>query len=455
MTLEAKPPKTTAPEIKTVEVSEVDGVSAGLSIRKHAIIGWLALALLIGGVGGWAVTAELAGAVVASGLLVVESDVKKVQHPTGGVIGELLVRDGSRVEGGDVLVRLDETVTRSNLAIVVKSLNELNVRKARLEAERDDADRVVFPSHLTALTEDPEIGDLMTGEARLFELRRSARQGQKAQLQERIGQLDEEIAGLTGQSNSKRREITFIHQELVGVRELWEKRLVPINRVMTLERESVRLDGESNQLIAAAAQAKGKKIETGLQIIQIDQDLRSDVAKELREIQGKTAELVERKVAAEDQLKRIDIRAPQSGTIHQLSVHTVGGVVGASETLMLIVPDEDALNVEVKLSPSDIDQVHVGQPAVLRFSAFSQRTTPEINGVVSRVSADITQDQKTSAAYYIARVTMPKNEIARLGQVRLMPGMPVEAFIQTDTRTVASYLVKPLHDQIMRAFRER
>jgi len=438
-----------------LESGENDTVPAGSSIRKHAIVGLLALVLLVGGAGGWAMTTELAGAVVAPGLLVVESDVKKVQHPTGGVIGELLVRDGARVRAGDVVVRLDETVTRANLAIVVKSLNELNVRKARLEAERDGADGVVFPAALAALNGDAEIASLMAGETRLFELRRSARQGQKAQLEERIGQLEEEITGLTGQSASKRREIEFIHRELTGVRDLWEKKLVPINRVMTLEREAVRLDGESNQLMASAAQAKGKKTETGLQIIQIDQDLRSDVAKELREIQGKTAELVERKVAAEDQLKRIDIRAPQNGIVHQLAVHTIGGVIGASETLMLVVPEEDALNVEVKIAPNDIDQVRVGQQAALRFSAFSQRTTPEINGVVSRVSADIAQDQKTPATYYVARVALPKDEIARLGQVRLVPGMPVEAFIQTDTRTVASYLVKPLHDQIVRAFRER
>lgn len=439
----------------TTEAGESDERAAGSSIRRHVIVGFLALALLVGGAGGWAMTTELAGAVVAPGLLVVENDVKKVQHLTGGVVGDILVRDGQRVNAGDVVVRLDETVTRANLAIVVKSLNELNARKIRLEAERDGLDSVIFPSILVAQADDPEINSLMQGESRLFELRRLARQGQKAQLMERIGQLEEEITGLTGQSASKRREIEFVRQELTGVRELWEKKLVPINRVMTLEREAERLDGESNQLIASAAQAKGKKTEIGLQIIQIDQDLRSDVAKELREIQGKTAELVERKVAAEDQLKRVDIRAPQKGIVHQLAVHTVGGVVGPSETLMLIVPEEDALNVEVKISPTDIDQLQIGQKTVLRFSAFSQRTTPEINGIVSRVSADIAQDQKTSSTFYIARIALLRDELARLGNLRLVPGMPVEAFIQTDTRTVASYLVKPLHDQILKAFRER
>ncbi|MGO3933645.1 HlyD family type I secretion periplasmic adaptor subunit [Rhodopseudomonas pseudopalustris] len=429
--------------------------TAGSSIRKHSIVGFAALALLVCGAGAWAMNTELAGAVVAPGVLVVESDVKKVQHPTGGVVGEILVRDGQRVLTGEVLVRLDETVTRANLTILIKSLNELNARKARLEAERDGVNDIIYPTELIMQSADREINSLLAGETRLFELRRLARQGQKSQLTERIGQINEEISGLTGQSASKRREIEFIRQELSGVRELWQKRLVPMNRVMSLEREGERLDGEANQLIAGAAQAKGKQTETSLQIIQIDQDLRSDVAKELREIQAKTAELLERKIAAEDQLKRIDIRAPRSGSVHQLAVHTIGGVVGASETLMIIVPEDDALNVEAKIAPSDIDQVRVGQRAVLRFSAFSQRTTPEIGGSVSHVSADVTQDQKSPATFYVARIGFSKEEIGGLGSVRLVPGMPVEAFIQADYRSVASYLVKPLHDQIMKAFRER
>ncbi|QWG22169.1 HlyD family type I secretion periplasmic adaptor subunit [Bradyrhizobium sediminis] len=395
------------------------------------------------------------GAVVTSGVLVVESDVKKVQHPTGGVIGEIRVKDGDRVREGDVVIRLDETVTRANLAIVIKSLNELAVRRARLEAERDGADEIGFPSELLQEQDNYDLAGVIAGERKLFELRRSARLGQKAQLQERILQLQEEISGLAGQSASKRREIEFVNQELTGLRELWQKKLVPINRVMTLEREAVRLDGDSNQFVASVAQAKGKKTETGLQIIQIDQELRSEVAKELREIQGKSAELVERKVAAEDQLKRIDLRSPQNGVVHQLSVHTIGGVIGLSEPVMLIVPENDALTVEIRIAPSDIDQLRLGQRVSLRFSAFNQRTTPEISGSISRISADIAQDQKTGVSYYIGRVALSKEELVRLNDLKLLPGMPVEAFIQTTDRTVMSYLVKPLYDQIAKAFRER
>jgi HlyD family secretion protein len=247
----------------------------------------------------------------------------------------------------------------------------------------------------------------------------------------------------------------LIAQELEGVRDLWRKNLVPIHRVTALERDAARLEGERGHLIAATAQSKGKISENELQIIQIDQDLRSEVAKELREVQAKIVELVERKVAADDQLKRIDVRAPQDGIVHQLNVHTVGGVVTAGEAMMLIVPEADALTVEAKLAPQDIDQVHPGQTAVLRFSTFNQRTTPELNGTVSRVSADLTTDQRTGTSHYTVRISIPEHEVARLSGLKLLPGMPLEAFIQTGERTVLSYLTKPFTDQAARAFRGR
>ena len=346
---------------------------ASRSIRRHVLVAMSIGLLVAGGLGGWAVTTELSGAVVASGSLVVDSNVKKVQHPTGGVVGEVRVRDGVHVNAGDVVIRLDETITRANLAIVIKGIDELMARQARLEAERDDESQIKFPNELISRMENPDVSRVVYGEQKLFDLRKSARAGQKAQLKERIGQLKEEILGLTEQAEAKKNEIELIVPELEGVRQLWAKNLVPIMRLTQLERESVRLKGERGQLIASTAQARGKMTETELQIIQIDQDLRSEVAKELREIQGKMAELVERKVAAEDQLMRTDIRAPQSGIVPQLNVHTVDGVITASEPAMLIVPEMDDLTVEVKLPPQNIDQLLVGQPAVLRFSAFNQR----------------------------------------------------------------------------------
>jgi len=251
-------------------------------------------------------------------------------------------------------------------------------------------------------------------------------------------------------------EITFIQRELEGARELWSKNLMPISKLTTLEREGARLEGERARLTAAIAASKGKISEILLQIMQIDRDASSEIGKELREVEAKIGESVERKITAEDQMKRIEIRAPQDGIVHQTSVHTVGGVIPAGgEPLMLIVPLSDKLVAEVKVLPQDIDQLWQGQTASLRFPAFNQRTTPEINGLVSRVSADITIDQRTGQNYYTARIAVSTNELAKLGDVKLVPGMPVEAFIKTGDRRVISYLVKPLHDQITRAFREK
>src|SRR3954462_7338053 len=419
------------------------------SMRRTLVGGTAVACLLAFGIGGWAATTELAGAVVAPGSLVVDTNVEKVQHPTGGVVGELRGRGGDHVKAGDVVVRLDDTQTRANLAIITKSLDELAARQARDEAERDGAKKVVFPPELLARIKDPEVARVVQGEQKLFEIRRSAREGQGAQLRERVLQLRDQTQGRADRVGAKKREIELIGQELKGVRELWQKNLIPITRVTALERDAARLEGERGSLVSTIAQTKGKMTETELQILQIDQDLRTEVGKDLAEIRAKTSELVEKKVAAEDQLKRFDIRAPQDGMVHQLAVHTVGGVITpGAEPIMLIVPEADALTVEAKIQPQDIDQVRIGQKAVLRFSAFNQRTTPELNGEVSRVSADVSQDAKTGAAYYTIRITVPEAELARLNGLKLVPGMPVESFIQTGERTVISYLTKPLTDQI-------
>ncbi len=428
---------------------------AQASIRKHVIAGLVVVAVLTIGVGGWAGTTDISSALIAPGSIVVDTNVKKVQHPTGGIVGEVRVRDGDRVKADDIVVRLDETVTRANLAVVTKGLNELAARKARLEAERDGADAIRFPADLLDRAQESEVAAAMMSERKLFELRRTARTGQKAQLRQRISQLDEEISGLAAQRDAKMKEVALIERELSGVRELFQKNLVQLNRLTQLEREATRLEGERGQYVAATAQAKGKISELELQIIQIDQDLSSEVARELREVDGKIGEFVERKVTAEDQLRRIDIRAPQDGTVFQSTVHTVGGVISAGDAIMLIVPDADNLTVEAKVNPQDIDQLRIGQTALLRFTTFNQRTTPEINGTVARISADISTDQRTGLSYYTVRIGLPPQEVARLGDVKLVPGMPVEAFVQTGQRTVLSYLIKPFYDQLTRAFREK
>jgi len=425
------------------------------AIRQHILLSLVVVVLLVGGIGGWAATSEFAGAVIAQGQLVVDTNVKKVQHPTGGVVAELRVRDGDMVNLGDIVIKLDDTQTRANLAIVVKGLDEFAARRAREEAELEGKDTVTFPEELTGRKDDAEIAKILTGEAALFEIRRKTREGLKAQLTERVSQSEEEITGLVAQVESKDKQIEWIKKELEGVRQLWTKQLVQFTRVTTLEREQARLEGERGQLVASIAQSRGKISETKIQILQIDQDMRTEVGKDLADIRGKSAELVEKKVAAEDQLKRIDIRAPQSGMVHQLDVHTVGGVVTAGQQIMLIVPAADKLIVEAKVQPQDIDQVRVGQPAVMRFTAFNSRTTPELNGEVVVVSGDVTQDQRTGASYYTARIAVPPSEIARLDAPKLVPGMPVEVFIQTTIRTVVSYFVRPFQDQIAKAFREK
>ena len=428
---------------------------AQVSIRRHIVAGVVIVLFLAVGLGGWASTAELSGALIAQGSIVVDSNVKKVQHPTGGVVGEVRVRDGDQVRAGDILIRLDETVTRANLAIVTKGLTELYARKVRLLAEISGADTVAVPKELVDRSNDPDVKDALASERKLFELRRTARLGQKDQLKQRVSQLQEQITGLAAQQDSKSKEMALIDKELQGVRDLWAKNLVQLNRLTSLEREETRLQGERGALVAAAAEAKGKIAETQLQILQVDQEFSTDVAKELRETDGKIGEFVERKVTAEDQLKRTDIRAPQDGVVFQSTANTVGGVITAGDPIMLIVPEADSLQVEAKVEPKDIDQVKVGQPVVLRFSAFNMRTTPEINGTVVRVAADTTNDQRTGQSYYVVRIAMTTDEIKRLGDVKLTPGMPVEAFIQTGERTLMSYLVKPLQDQLMRSFREK
>jgi HlyD family secretion protein len=428
--------------------------NARRSIRRHTGVALLATGMLVGGLGGWAAVTELSGAVVAPGSVVVDSHVKKVQHPTGGVVGEILARDGDRVQAGDVVVRLDETVAKANLAMVAKSLDELQARQARLEAERDGLLAIVFPTGLLDRMGVAEVAALLEGEQRLFASRREARSGQKAQLQERVAQLQEQIEGLSLQAAAKADEIKLIQDELTGVQELWKKNLVPITRVTALRREETRLRGERGQLISNVAQAKGRISETALQILQIEQDLRSEVSKELREAQAKAAELVERKVAAEDQLRRIDIRAPQDGIVHQSVVHTVGGVINAGDPLMLVMPEADELSIEVKVSPQDIDQLQPGQETMLRLSAFNQRTTPELKGKVSLIAADLVTDQRLGAQYYPVRIAFADGERERLGAAKLVPGMPVEGFIQTGYRSVLSYLTKPLTDHLTKAFRE-
>jgi HlyD family secretion protein len=432
--------------------SKADPVSR--SIHQHLFAGLVVGIALIFGAGAWASTTHLAGAVMASGHFVVDSYVKRIQHPTGGVVGEILVREGQRVAAGEVLMRLDATQTRANLAIVTKRLDELNARLARLEAERDDLATISFPASLLQRRGNSDVDLVLQSEERLFEFRRKSREGNKSQLLERITQFEHEIAGLKAQELAYDRGLKVLEAEIASLRALHEKGIVSVQRLNGLETQAATFGGERGEKIAFQAQAAGRISETKLQIAQIDQDLKTEVGRELREVQGQIGEFVERKIAAEDQLRRIDIPAPQEGTVHELTVHTIGGVISPADVIMSIVPESDKLALEVRILPQDIDQITVGQKAVVRMSAFNQRTTPELNGTVTRVAADLTEDPRTGFSYYLVRLLLPADELLRLDGLVLVPGMPAEAFIQTGERTALSYLAKPLSDQIRRAFRE-
>lgn len=425
------------------------------SIRRHLALGAGLTSLLFGGVGGWAATTSLSGAVIAHGSLIVGTSVSQVQHPFGGVVAEILVREGDRVEAGQPLARLDPTQARTNLQIVDKRLDELRARTARGEAEQAALHDIALPPELASRLDSPGVGDAIAGEQVMFDVRRLAREGQKSQLSERINEYNETIAGLVDQIASKERQIELLDEELKGVETLLKKKLVTATRVTALQRERAEVQGDRGQLVAAVAEARGKIAATKLEVLQIDHDMREQVSRELGEARAQISEFVERKTAAEDELARTDIRAPLAGVIHKLSLHTVGGVVRPGETIMEIVPQEQNLVLEVKLSPRDINDVHIGQATTLRFSGVNQRTTPEIDGTVSLVSADVTEDQRTGQYYYSARIGVTKDEMARLEGLRPMPGMPVEAFIKTRERTALSYMVQPLSDQIVRAFREK
>ena len=429
------------------------------AIRKLNLIGGITILIMAGGIGGWAATAQLSGAVIAPSFLIVESNVKKVQHPTGGIVGQIFVKEGSVVKHGQLVVRLDDTVPRANLGILRSQLDEFGARQARLIAEREGADAIVFPEELTQRGGETQVALATSGEQKLFESRRRARTGQRAQLRERISQINEEIVGLSAQRKAKEQEIDLIGQELKGVTELYAKNLVSIVRFMALQRDQARIKGEHGQLGADMARARGRMSEIELQIIQIEQDFTTEVLKELREIEGKTAELKERMVAAADQLKRIDILAPQDGIVHQLSVHTVGGVIGNGETIMLIVPRQDQLIVEARVSPADIDQVVLGGQAQVRIMAGNQRTTPAVSGTVIHISADLTREAASGLqpgqSYFIAHVSLTKETLVQLGDLQLVPGMPAETMIETGMRTPLEFLLKPLQEQISRTFRER
>jgi HlyD family secretion protein len=428
---------------------------AGRAFEGELRTGLRALIVVGGVAGGWMTLVPLSGAVVVPGNLVVQSNVKTIQHPTGGVVAQIPVHNGMRVNAGDLLLRLDSTQAQASLQVVSKQLDEVRAKSARLVAERDGLPKPTIPPEMAGRLDDNNVKTVLASEASLFRARTTARESQKELLKSKVSQLGEEIVGLEAQVASKAKQLDLITGELTGVQELFDKRLVPIARLTALQREAARIEGERGQLISTIAETRTKVDEAKLQLVRLDQDVRTEVVKDLGEAQGKEAELSERSIAARDVLERIEMRSPTSGVIHQLNAHTIGGVIRAGDAVMEVVPDSDDLQIEAKLQPNDIDQVRKGQQAFVRFSAFNQRVTPQLIGQVSYVSPDTTKDQQSGTSYFTVRIMLPEEERRRLAGLQLSSGMPAEVFMQTGSRTMLSYLLKPILDQFQRAFVER
>jgi HlyD family type I secretion membrane fusion protein len=420
------------------------------SVGPRIVAGFILSVALVGGVGGWAATTDLSGAILASGAVAVDQRAKSVQHRDGGVVGEILVRDGQPVTANQVLLRIDDAQTRAELAIVKGQLVELAAKKARLLAERDGQREVKFPQAL--LQPDVEMQSILEGELRLFRGNLASRDSQRQQLELQIGQIAEEIAGLTKQRDAKKDELTVLTYEHGKLSTLVEKQLYESSRFLPITRDKHRLSGEQGSLEASIARAKTRTSEIRVQIIAIDDTARTEAQ---RELDAKTAELGNRRVALEDRLTRTEIRSPVTGILHELKTFTVGGVVTPADILATVVPEDAQLRVEIRIPPTSIDQTGVGRAARVRFTAFSQRTTPELKGVLTYVSPSTTKGPRDES-FYVGHVELKDGEIERLGGAgRLLPGMPVEVQVATDERTAMSYLLKPLQDQFSRAFKER
>jgi HlyD family secretion protein len=425
--------------------------SAGAALR----LGYLSAVVLVFGLGGWAAFASIAGAIVAPGQLQVQTNRQVVQHPEGGVVGEILVDEGDRVKAGDVLIRFDGALLRAELAIVESQLFEALARIGRLTAEQELSAGIDFdPELLQVAAAQPEIAALIEGQRRLFAARQDTKLRETAQLRERQAQFEEEIRGIEAQRESLGRQLGFIEGELVDQRGLLERGLTQTSRVLSLEREKARLEGQIGAFTAQIAQSRGRITEIDVQITGRDAMRLEEAIAELRDLSSRAAELREKRLSALETLSRLDVRAPRDGLVLGKTVFAVRAVVRAAEPIMYIVPTEEALVVASQVPVTDIDKVYPGQPARLRFSAFSTRTTPEIDGAVTKVSADALTDERTGMSHYTAEIAISEAGLAELEGLTLVPGMPVEAFIQTGERSPLSYLMQPLTDYFNRSMRE-
>ena len=424
------------------------------SMRNTLLVGYSSIFLLVGGFGGWAALTDINGAVIASATIIAESYSKRVQHQTGGIVSKILIKDGDRVTAGQALIVLDPTDARSELAIIENTLDELQVKKSRLESQRDNATELHLPETILAKKGDVNIAEIISGQLKLLQSTSESMLGKLEQLKQQVAQMNEQIGGIEAQMESKKQQVALIKQELTGLKKLLVKGLVPNSRVLNVERDAARLEGETGELRASKASALNRIGEVQLRALQLQEDVRTEALTELRDAEAKIGEMLERRISLSSKLARTTINAPITGTIYQMAVHTEGGVIGPGETLMLIVPEGDDLVLQAQVSPNDIDQISKGQIAKIRFPSFNSRTTPEIYGEVEQIAADISRNDANSPPFYAVRLVLSAKELEKLGSNVLKPGMNAEAFIQTSSRSPMSYLLKPLFDQFSHAMRE-
>lgn len=423
--------------------------------RLPLVIGLSAIVLLVGGLGVWGTATRIAGAVVARGSVTLESDRQVVQHPDGGVVGEILARNGDRVAAGDVLVRLDGTFLRTELVIVQRQLMEIYARRKRLEAERDDAEAPDYSDLPTYSLLPPEaVAEQTAGQTSLFEARRTSIAQTARQFREQQAQIERQIEGYTAQRDSLDRQLALIAAELADVQNLFDRGLIESSRLLVLQREEAQLVGEIGRLNALVAEARARISGLEIEILRLSDTRRETAIAELRDLQYAEISVEERNISLTEQLARLDVRAPVDGTVFGSRVFAVQSVVQAAEPMMFLVPGEQPLRVSARIDPVDVDQVHAGQAVSLQFTSFNRRTMPEVPGEVLFVSPDVQTDEASGTTFYEAIIIPDPDAVAELDDLRLMPGMPVETFLRTDDRTPLSYLVQPLAVYFQRAFRE-
>lgn len=434
--------------------NERPGFPAHRRSTMPLVVGFTALALLVGGLGAWATTTRLAGAVVASGIIEVETNRQVIQHPEGGIVGEILAKDGAQVEAGQIILRLDDTLLRLELAIIEGQLTELAARRARLVAERDETDRIAFDTQLIEVGKsDPDVAEQLAGQRNLFEARLRTTDQQIDQLNEQVQQHRAAISGVEAQLTALRTQLGLIEGELEDQSALLAKGLTQSSRVSALQREQASLAGRIGELIANLAQTKGQIASIKIEILSLRTARREEAITTLRDQQFQQIELIERKLSLSERLNRMNVRTPVNGVIYDSQVFAERAVVQPGAPIMYVIPQDQPLVIAGRVEPIHIDQVFRGQPAGLRFSAFEQRMTPELSGNVVDVSADALVDDVTGETYYRVEVLPGEGELRKLGDNTLLPGMPVEVFIRTDERTPLSYLTKPLTDYFNRAMR--